>query len=63
MTVWIVEKSKDGGKTWLIYTPLKVYVHRENGEKAIDRMHSWHHRILYRLAPFKREEVKQPERN
>ena len=45
--IWIMEESKDCGKTWRVSSPWEVYKRKESAEKRLEFYKGWRwpHRI------------------
>lgn len=51
MPIWILESSRDGGKTWFVSQPYHVYKTKEKGQSAEKRYQGY--RIMYRIREYR----------
>jgi hypothetical protein len=54
--IWIIEESRDGGKTWAITQPYHVYKKEETADRAVERFKGW--RSTYRKMEYRPVEGK-----
>ncbi len=52
MPIWILECSRDGGKTWRIEQPYRVFKKKETADRASDERKDWP-RAKYRVTEYR----------
>lgn len=52
MSLWIIEVSKDGGVTWKIEQPYRLFKSEDRAHRRLAKCASWNR--LYRLSEFER---------
>jgi hypothetical protein len=48
--IWILEESRDGGKTWRVSSPYQVWKVKQSADKKLDTYKGW--RWLYRITEY-----------
>ena len=51
MSIWLIEQSRDGGKTWEVYNPYHLYKKPETAHKKCATMMGW--RSIFRVTEYK----------
>lgn len=51
MSIWVIEVSRDGGKTWILEQPYRVYKNKEKADYQVN--HRGPSRYGYRVREYR----------